>query len=75
MSFFAPTSRDTRCSKCGGNLVASDIHHVIPWIDQKKEEISQQKIGGKKVDVYECDKCGYLEFYEHTSSNYEFGRF
>lgn len=75
MSFFAPHSRDTRCPKCGGNLVPSDIAHVIPWINQRTEEINQQKIGGKKVDVYQCDKCDYLEFYEHTSSKADFGGF
>jgi len=68
-----------RCPKCGdklgGKLVTSDIKHVIPWIEQRTEETSQQKIGGKKVDAYQCDKCGYLEFYEHESSRYGFGRF
>jgi predicted nucleic-acid-binding Zn-ribbon protein len=75
MSFFPRYPRSTTCPKCGGKLIPSDIPHVIPWIDQKQEEIANHKVGGKKIDAYQSEKCDYLEFYERVPSRGEFGRF
>lgn len=54
--------RSMVCPKCNGNLVKVEVEHIIPWSVEPKIE-SGKTIQGKKVDIYECERCRYLEFY------------